>query len=202
MSENPRPLESYKQKIFMEVSMDMMEAITGRRSVRSYTPDHVPEEKLQKVVEAVRWAPSWANTQCWEVIVVREEGTKKQLVETLAPSNPAREAILQAPLALVVIAIEGRAGFYKGAAATDKGDWYMFDCGLATQNLCLAAYAEGLGTVIVGLFDAAKAGEVLQVPQGKRVVAITPLGFPEKVPSPPKRKEITEFVHHEAHGKH
>jgi len=182
--------------------MDMMEAITGRRSVRSYTPDQVPEEKLQKVVEAVRWAPSWANTQCWEVIVVREEGTKKQLVETLASGNPAREAILQAPLTLVMIAIEGRAGFKKGEVCTDKGDWYMFDCGLATQNLCLAAHAEGLGTVIVGLFDAAKAREVLQVPQGKRVVVITPLGFPEKVPSPPKRKEIAEFVHHEVYGKH
>jgi nitroreductase len=77
----------------------------------------------------------------------------------------------------------------------------MFDVGLATQNLCLAAHAEGLGTVIVGLFDAAKAAKVLQVPQGKAVVIITPLGFPEKVPAPPKRKEIEEFVHQEGHGK-
>ena len=180
--------------------MDIMEAIKGRRSVRSYTPDPVPAEKLQKVLEAVQWAPSWANTQCWEVIVVKEEGIKKQLAETLTPTNPAREAILQAPLTLVVVAIEGRAGFKKGEVCTNKGDWYMFDCGLTTQNLCLAAHAEGLGTVIVGLFDAAKAGEVLKVPQGKAVVAITPLGFPEKIPSPPKRKEIAEFVYHESYG--
>jgi nitroreductase len=178
-----------------------MEAIKGRRSVRSYKSDPIPEEKLRKVLEAVRWAPSWANTQCWETIVVREQGTKKQVAETLPPGNPSREAIVQAPLTLALIGIEGRAGFYKGAAATDKGDWYMFDCGLAAQNLCLAAYAEGLGTVIVGLFDAAKAAEVLQVPQGKAVVIITPLGFPEKVPAPPKRKEIEEFVYQEAYGK-
>ncbi|MBN1254698.1 MAG: nitroreductase family protein [Deltaproteobacteria bacterium] len=181
--------------------MDLMETIMGRRSVRSFAPDPVPEEKLQKVLQAVQWAPSWANTQCWEVIVVKEQGTKTELVETLSSNNPAREAILQAPLTLIVIAIEGKAGFKKGEARTDKGDWYMFDCGLAMQNLCLAAHAEGLGTVIVGSFDAAKAAVVLQVPQGKVVVALTPLGFPEKVPAPPKRKEIEEFVYYKQYGR-
>lgn len=182
--------------------MDSMEAIKERRSVRSYKIDPIPEEKLRKVLEAVQWAPSWANTQCWEVIVVREQGTKKQLAETLPPGNPSREAIVQAPLTLAVIGIKGRAGFYKGVAATDKGDWYMFDTGLATQNLCLAAHAQGLGTVIVGLFDAVKAAKVLQVPEGKAVVIITPLGTPEKAPSPPKRKEIEEFVYQDVYGKH
>jgi nitroreductase len=181
--------------------MDSMQAIKERRSVRAYKPDSIPEEKLRKVLEAVQWAPSWANTQCWEVIVVKDQGTKKQLAETLPPGNPSREAIVQAPLTLAVIGIKGRAGFYKGAAATDKGDWYMFDCGLATQNLCLAAHAEGLGTVIVGLFDAVKAAKVLQVPEGKAVVIITPLGLPDKVPAPPRRKEIEEFVYHEEYGK-
>jgi nitroreductase len=181
--------------------MDSMEAIKGRRSVRSYRPDPIPEEKLRKVLEAVQWAPSWANTQCWEVIVIKDAAIKKQLVETLPPGNPSREAIVQAPITLAVIGIKGRAGFYKGAAATDKGDWYMFDCALATQNLCLAAHAQGLGTVIVGLFDAVRAAKVLQVPEDKAVVIITPLGIPEKVPAPPKRKEITEFVYHGEYGK-
>jgi nitroreductase len=181
--------------------MDSMEAIKGRRSVRSYRPDPIPEEKLRKVLEAVQWAPSWANTQCWEVVVIKDAAIKKQLVETLPPGNPSREAIVQAPITLAVIGIKGRAGFYKGAAATDKGDWYMFDCALATQNLCLAAHAQGLGTVIVGLFDAVRAAKVLQVPEDKAVVIITPLGIPEKVPAPPKRKEITEFVYHGEYGK-
>ena len=75
----------------------------------------------------------------------------------------------------------------------------MFDCGLATQNLCLAAHAEGLGTVIVGYFDAAMAAGVLQIPQGRAVVALIPLGVPETVPSPPKRKEINAFVYHDGY---
>jgi nitroreductase len=181
--------------------MDILEAIKGRRSVRAYKSDPIPEEKLRKVLEAVQWAPSWANTQCWEVIVVKDAAIKKQLAETLPPGNPSREAITQAPITLALIGIKGRAGFYKGAAATDKGDWYMFDTGLATQNLCLAAHAEGLGTVIVGLFDAPKAAKVLQVPEDKAVVIITPLGFPDKVPPPPKRKDIEEFLYRESYGK-
>jgi len=180
--------------------MELMEAIKGRRSVRSYTSDLIPEEKLQKILEAVQWSPSWGNTQCWEIIVVREAGTKKKLVETLTPTNPAREAIMQAPVILVVVAIEGRAGFKKEEPSTDKGDWYMFDCGVAMQNLCLAAHAEGLGTVIVGAFDAVKAAEVFHVPPGKAVVALTPLGLPERIPAPPKRKALAEFVYHELYG--
>jgi nitroreductase len=178
-----------------------MQAIKERRSVRAYKSDPIPEEKLRKVLEAVQWAPSWANTQCWEIIVVRDAAIKKQLAETLSAGNYCREAITQAPITLAVIGIKGRAGFYKGAAATDKGDWYMFDTGLATQNLCLAAHAEGLGTVIVGNFDAPKAAQVLQVPEDKAVVIITPLGLPDQIPAPPKRKEIAEFVYHEIYGK-
>ncbi len=180
--------------------MDLLEAIRGRRSVRSYKVDPIPEKKLKVVLEAVRWAPSWANTQCWEVIVVKDQQTKRKLVDTLSKGNPSREAILQAPLTLVLLGIEGRAGFYKGEVCTEKGDWYMFDVGLAMQNLCLAAHAMGLGTVIVGYFDAAKVAEILQVPPGRAVVAMTPLGYPKEVPPPPKRKEIEEFVHYEEYG--
>jgi nitroreductase len=174
--------------------MELMEAIKGRRSVRAYQDDPVPEDTLKNVLEAVRWAPSWANTQCWEIIIVKEQETKRRLVDTLSAKNPAREGILQAPLTLVLVGIKGRAGFYKGEVCTDKGDWYMFDSGLA-------AHAMGLGTVIVGYFDAVKAAEILQVPEGKVVVAMTPLGVPKDTSSRSKRKEIEEFVYNERYGR-
>jgi nitroreductase len=181
--------------------MELMEVITKRRSVRAYKEDPIPEEKLKNVLEAVRWAPSWANTQCWEIIIVKEHETKQRLGDTLSAKNPAREAILQAPLTLVLLGIKGRAGFYKGEVCTDKGDWYMFDLGLGMQNLCLAAHAMGLGTVIVGYFDAVKAAEILQVPEGKVVVAMTPLVVPKDTSSRSKRKEIEEFVYNERYGR-
>ena len=174
--------------------MDLMEAIKGRRSIRKYKPDPVPEEVLQKVMEAVRWSPSWANTQCWEVILVRDPNIKAELANTLTTTNPARSSMIEAPLVVVVCGKKGVSGFKKGEAATVKGDWLMFDTGLAMQSLCLAAYGQGLGTVVVGLFDHKKAEEILGVPQNVEVVAMTPLGYPASEGTAPKRKEFSEFV--------
>jgi nitroreductase len=177
--------------------MELTDAIKGRRSIRKYKPDHVPEEALQKVMEAVRWAPSWANTQCWEVIVVRDSKAKSELITAISETNPAFPSLTQAPLILVLCGKKGVSGYYKGQPKTAKGDWLLFDTGLAMQNLCLAAHALGLGTVIIGNFNHQKAAEVLGTPQSIEVVAVTPLGYPTSVGTAPKRKEISEFVFYE-----
>ena len=65
---------------------DLMEIIKGRRAVRKYQEKDVPEESLNRILESVRWAPSWNNTQCWEVIVVRDPAIKEKLQEVIAPS--------------------------------------------------------------------------------------------------------------------
>ncbi len=181
--------------------MELMEAIKGRRSIRRYKPDAVPEEAIRVILEAVRWSPSWANTQCWEVILVRDPKVKSALADTLTATNPARSSMMEAPLVVVLCGKKGLSGFKKGEPATVKGDWLMFDTGIAMQNLCLAAHALGLGTVIVGLFDHQKAEEILGVPQNVEVVAMTPLGYPAVSGSAPKRKEISEFVYHEKYGR-
>jgi nitroreductase len=181
--------------------MDLMEAIKGRRSIRKYKPDPVSEEVLQEVIEAVRWSPSWANTQCWEVIIIRDPNMKSELANTLTTTNPARSSIGGAPLVVVLCGKKGISGFEKGEAATVKGDWLMFDTGIAMQNLCLAAHALGLGTVVVGLFDHKKAEEILGLPQNVEVVAMTPLGYPAVQRSAPKRKEVSEFVFSERYPK-
>lgn len=77
----------------------------------------------------------------------------------------------------------------------------MFDVGVAMENLCLAAHSLGLGTVMVGLFDARKVERLLAVPDNIAVVAMTPLGYPHHDVSAPRRKELVEFVHHETYGK-
>ncbi len=181
--------------------MDLMETIKGRRSIRKYKPDPVPEEVLRALLEAVRWAPSWANTQCWEVIVVKGPDVKSELSKTLAKGNPATSSMIDAPLVIVICGKKGVSGYYRGQAATVKGDWLMFDTGIAMQTLCLAAHGLGLGTVIVGLFDHKKAEEILGLPPEIEVVAMTPLGYPATTGSAPKRKEITDFVFYEKYLK-
>lgn len=179
--------------------MELSEAVKGRRTVRKFKADDISSKDLEEILEAIRWAPSWANTQCWEVIVVKDGNRKMMLAETLPQGNPATGAMTRAPIVLAICAGKGVSGFYKGRPSTDKGDWFMFDAGLAVQNMCLKAHSLGLGTVIVGLFEAKRAEEVLKVPEDRSVVVLVPLGFPEKVPNAPKRKEISEFVRYETY---
>ncbi|RLB03104.1 MAG: nitroreductase [Deltaproteobacteria bacterium] len=181
--------------------MEVLEAIKGRRSVRRFKGEAVPREVILELLEAVRWAPSWANTQCWEVIVVAEPEKKAALAETLTPGNPAKEAMTKAPWVVVFLGQKGKAGFYGGRPLTSKGDWLMFDVALAVQNLCLAAHARGLGTVIVGAFEAERAAEVLGVPDDREVVVMLPLGVPAGQPSAPRRKEVEDFTHWGCWGK-
>lgn len=176
---------------------DITDVILKRRSIRNYEERQVPEEVLDRVFEAVRWTPSWANTQCWEIIVVKDREIKEKLQQTMSKGNPATRAMVEAP---IVIAVSGKlqsAGFYKGQATTKFGDWFMFDLGLATQTLCLAAQNEGLGTVVAGLFDHEKAREVLEVPEGYELVTLIPLGYAAKSTGAPGRREVSQFVHRE-----
>ncbi|RLF14742.1 MAG: nitroreductase [Thermoprotei archaeon] len=181
--------------------MDLMEAIKGRRSIRRFKPDAVEEWKLREVLEAARWAPSWANTQCWRFIVVKEPGLRAKIAEAVPEGNRGKKAILEAPIVVVLCAERGKSGFIRGSPGSDKGDWwFMFDSALAAQNLTLAAYALGLGSLHIGWFDAAKVKELIKVPDGFEVVELIVLGYPGEEPKPTSRKELSEIVFAERFG--
>ena len=180
--------------------MDVLEAIKTRRSIRHYETTLMPEDDLNTILEAARWAPSWANTQCWRFVVVRGPETKAKLAETLSPNNRASSAIIEAPIVIVACAELKKSGFYHGEPCTDKGDWFMFDVALAMQNMTLAARALGLGTVHVGYFDSKKVAEMLDLPEGVAVVEMTPLGYPAAESKVPPRRELAEIVFHEKYG--
>lgn len=177
---------------------ELMTAIKERRSIRNYTDREVPDDLLNQVLEAVRWAPSWANTQCWEIVVARDPEIKRKLQDTLSKPNPSTRAVVEAPVVLVLCGKTRSSGYYKDQETTKFGDWILFDLGIAMQTLCLAAHDLGLGTVVIGLFDHAKVMEILGLPEGYEVVAMTPLGFPARGTSAPKRREIAEFTHYDA----
>lgn len=176
---------------------DLMDIIKQRRSVRSYQDNAVTDEQLNRILEAVQWSPSWANTQCWEIVVVRDQGVKENLAEVLPKTNPARKHFAEAPVVLAVCGKLNSSGYYKGEVTTKFGDWFMFDLGLATQSFCLTAHDLGLGTVITGLFDHDKAKAVLDVPEGYELVSLIPVGYPAKDTSAPKRRDISEFTHYD-----
>ena len=180
--------------------MEVLEAIKTRRSIRKYKTDPVDDKTLQTVLDAARLAPSWANTQCWRFIVVQDGKIKNKLANTLNETNPAMNAIRNAPLVIAACAELGKSGCYDGVPATDKGDWFMFDVALAMQNLVLAAHSLGLATVYVGRADAKEAAKILEVPEGYCFVAMTPLGYPDEIRNPRPRKELSEIVFYDKYG--
>ncbi|MCB2186567.1 MAG: nitroreductase family protein [Deltaproteobacteria bacterium] len=174
---------------------EVLQAIKNRRTIRKFEEKAVSEEVLNQLLEAIQMSPSWANTQCWEVIVVKDQARREALQATLSKGNPATKALVAAPLLLVMAGKKESSGYYGGAVTTKFGDWIMFDLGIATQSLCLAGYALGLGSVVVGLFDQDAAAKALEVPAGYEVVAMVPMGYPAKSPSAPPRKAVADFVH-------
>ncbi len=188
--------------------MEVNTAILARRSIRKYRPDPIDDKILAQVLEAARQAPSWANTQCWRLVVVIDPEIKSKLADTMfvMPGRPNQtaEAVRVAPVAVAFCAEIGKSGYtFKEprGPATDKGEfWYMFDVALAMENFVLSAYSFGLGTVIIGAFDAFAAAELLKVPEGYAVVALTPLGYPDEAPAARPRKEIQEIVFYNQFG--
>ncbi|MBN2062654.1 MAG: nitroreductase family protein [Deltaproteobacteria bacterium] len=184
--------------------MDLFDAIKNRRSIRQYKTGNIDDRAIETILEAGHWAPSWANSQCWRFIVVRDPEIKAEISDTLfGPKlpdrevlNPAKKAIGMVSVIIVVCAEMGKAGFHPKTrkAETDKGDWFMFDVALAVQNMVLAAHALGLGTVIIGAFDARRVEKALNVPPGYRVVTMFPLGVPDTRGTAPPRKELSDIT--------
>ena len=170
------------------------ECITGRRSIRKFTEQPVSHELIEQIVSTASFAPSWKNTQIVRYIAV--EGEKKAALAKCTSIYPGNGSIMnQAPMVIAVTAITGRCGYERdGSFSTPKGTgWQMYDAGVASEAFCLAAYEQGLGTVIMGLFDEEEASKVLQLPEGRELVALIPIGYPAEAPNAPKRKTVQEL---------
>jgi nitroreductase len=181
--------------------METLDAIRSWRSTRRFSDTPVEPEKLTTILESVRRAPSWANMQCWRMVVVTDVNTKRRLGEltfvepVLGPlgytSNPAQKGVAQAPIVIVLCADPARSG------TIWNQEYYLTDSGIASQNLMLAAHDQGLGTVFIGVFDEEKVRSLLSIPSPVRVVGIFPVGYPLSTGETRPRKELDEIVCYE-----
>ncbi|MBN1289330.1 MAG: nitroreductase family protein [Actinobacteria bacterium] len=165
-----------------------IDPILNRRSIRKFRDENVEPGLIEQVLEAARLAPSWKNLQTWELLVITDAGKRSEVAGTME-GNPARNAITQAPVLIIVCADPTRSGVMNGK------EYYMTDIGIVMDHIMLEASSLGLGTVFVGLFDEEKIRGIFGIPGQYRIVAMTPLGYPEKIPEPRPRKGIEEIVH-------
>ena len=170
--------------------MELDKAIQGRRSVRSYTSEEVPQKLVDEALELANWAPSAGNLQSRDFIVIRNQQMKDDLVVAAL----GQEFIAQAQVVIVAVANLMRVAHYG-----DRGRelYAIQDSAAAIQTLMLALHERGLGSVWVGAFDEKEAGKVLGLPAHARPVAIIPVGYPAEHPEPREHLPKKEYIHHE-----
>lgn len=176
--------------------MTAKECILGRRSIRKFKADPVSHDLLQQIVETASYAPSWKNTQITRYIAV-EGALKEKIAKEGTSIWPGNGTIISsAPVLIAVTVIKNRSGYERdGSYSTPRGDgWQMYDAGIASQTFCLAAHEQGLGTVILGLFDQAVVEKLLALPEDRELVAPIPIGYPDEEPGAPKRKTVEELL--------
>ncbi len=170
-----------------------MKEIEERRAIRSYLSQPVEEEKLRHVLASARLAPTWANRQCWKIVVVRDQAKREQLGLACnvkgADYYPNRvgESFGTVPIVLVVCADPAKSGHMFGQ------DYYLVDVGIVMDHVMLSAREVGLGTCFIGIVDEPKIRELLGIPQGVRVVGMTPLGYPTSWPGARPRNGLAEM---------
>ena len=186
--------------------MDLAEAIKGRRSVRKFKSQPVPRETLEKILDLALWAPSGMNRQEWFFLVVKGE-KKDGLLKIFSSAFEAVRPNLEKVFADKPKIVEGMKQFFQTyggapvfvlgyAGKSGSGQWDTPSTALALQNLLLAAHAEGLGTVWTDgiLVKEAEINALMGV-EGKKLVAVVPLGYPDEAPrTPPRREERVQWV--------
>ena len=183
--------------------MDTITCIKTRRSIRQFKEQEVTKDVLEDIVQTASFAPSWKNTQTTRYIAITDPKVKARLAEEGCKDYPFNQKnINAAPAIIATTIVDKRSGFERdGSYSTVREDnWQAFDNGIATQTLCLAANDKGLGTVIMGLCDIDKAEEInkaeeiLEVPEGQKLMALVAVGYPDEEPVAPKRKTVEDLL--------
>ena len=170
--------------------MDVFTAIKQRSGVRSYKPEDVEEDKLKRVLEAARLSPSASNRQEWKFIIIKNKETKKKL----AGAAFGQSFIGEAPVVIVACGTESESVMGCGQPT------HTVDVSIACAFMILEACELGLGTCWIGAFKEDETKRILNIPESVRVVAMTPLGYPDEPPSKKSRKRLDQIVCFEKYG--
>jgi len=173
---------------------EMLELITSRQSDRKYSNRPVEKDKLDRVIEAGRMAPSACNAQPWKFVIVTEpELLLKVSGAASAPILGMNTFVVQAPVQIIIVRERPNFTSKIGSQIKDK-DYSLIDIGIAAENICLQAEAEGLGSCMLGWFDEPLVKKLLGIPKTKRVELIITIGYSESSQREKRRKPADETV--------
>jgi nitroreductase len=174
--------------------MDALECIESRRSIRSFRNIPVEFEKLGNVLNAGRLAPSSGNLQDWKFILVTGIDLRKQLAEACLQQY----WMEQAPVHIVVCSEPAKTERMYGGRGEEL--YSVQNCAAASQNILLAAHAQGLGACWVGAFDERLVRKALGIPSDARPVAVIAVGYPDEVEQEPSKHSLANITYVERWG--
>ena len=175
--------------------MNATECIKGRRSIRKFTNDKIEHSVLESIISTSSFSPSWKNTQITRYIAIEDISIIQKIADEFTPDFNSN-IVRQVSTLIAVTFIKGRSGFERdGSFSTKKEDrWQMFDVGAACQTFCLAAHEQGLGTVIMGIWDEDEITKLLDIPDTQELAALIAIGYPDISPDAPKRKSVEDLL--------
>lgn len=163
------------------------DVLKQRYSVRAYKSDAIEPDKLQRILEAAQLAPTAANRQSFQLIVIHTAGHEEAL-QQIYP----KQWFVQAPIVICVCGLPKENWIRK-----DGKNYTDVDAAIVMDHVILAATAEGLGTCWIGAFNAEKAREILRLPPDVEPIVFTPIGYPADQPRPKQRKPLDALVRYE-----
>ena len=167
--------------------MEVMAAIRNRRSIRDWEDRPLPEDKLAKILEAVRLSPSARNSQDRSFVVVQDGEQRRRLARAAGH----QQHLAEAPAIIAAVATKPEYHMPNGVAA------YPVDLAIALDHITLVAVEEGLGTCWIGGFDQDAARKALGVPEEYVIAALLTLGFPKSIPEAKPRKPLEDIIRHD-----
>jgi nitroreductase len=176
-----------RNRVLVSITLDAIQAILGRRSIRKFTGEIISEKDTKLLLEAAMAAPSACNQQPWHFVVARDKETFRKIME----AQPYTQMLKDASLAIIVCA--------DPELQTCPGFWVQ-DCSAATENLLLATHALGYGATWCGLYPndevVWKIREILGIPKQVYPLGVIAVGVPGEE-KPPANRYKQERVHAE-----
>ena len=164
--------------------MNVFEAIQSRYSVRRYAPRDVEEEKIERLMDAARLAPSANNRQEWRFVIVKDPSTRQALMTAAAN----QKFVGEAPVVIACCAVTDNHLMRCGQLC------YPIDVSIAIDHITLQAVEEGLGTCWIGAFYEDQVKQILDIPEDVRVVELLTLGYPADEPKEKNRLSLETIV--------
>jgi len=171
--------------------MEILRVIRERRSVRKYKRDPIPDEVLLRVLDAARLSPSGKNLQPWKFIIVKDNSLKDRLAE----ASRQQYFMAKAPVIIVACGLPDECYAHMGRYMKS----WPVDVAIAVEHIMLQAQEEGLGTCWIGAFEEEEVKSILNVPANVKVLALTPLGYPDEVPRGRGRKPLDEIISYDSY---